>query len=158
MADAFFEGVTQQTRSLSSGACELPILYRDGGWCGLFYRVDLAAAQALCEGLSVEPWPLFGTAVAAIYAWEYRDSTVGAYGEVGIGLQMRRRGTKPSVLRLGLDMSADDDQGIWVLTLPVTTEGAFRAGVEVWGYPKYITPITTRFDATSAFSAVGQRA
>ncbi len=152
---SFFESAPQVTQPLSSGSCDLPIHYRDGGWCGLFYRVALPAAQALCTGLDIEPWPIFGAAVAAIYAWEYRDSSVGSYGEVGIGLQVRRRGARPSVVKLGVDMSADDNQGIWVASLPVTTQAAFDAGVELWNYPKYVTPITTRFDASGAHVRLG---
>lgn len=153
--DAFFAQVTQTPHALSDGACDLPILYRDASWCGLFYRVDLAAARELMRGLSVEPMPILGAATAAIYAWEYRDSTVGAYGEVGLGIQARRVGTSPSVLGLGWDMSANDDQGIWVVSLPVTTQPAHRAGVELWGYPKYVTPIETTFDERGARVRLG---
>jgi hypothetical protein len=56
---------------------------------------------------------------------------------------------------LGWDMSADDNQGIWVVTLPVTTEAARCAGVEIWGYPKYVTPIETRFDERGARVRLG---
>lgn len=150
-----FLAVEQRPHTLSEGTCDLPILYRDASWCGLFYRVDLGAVAAEMEGLSIEPMPVFGAAVAAIYAWEYRDSSVGSYGEVGLGVQARRKGTRPSVLRLAWDMAADDDQGIWVLSLPVTTAAAHRAGVEIWGYPKYVTPIETRFGARDATVRLG---
>src|SRR5262245_12443168 len=92
----------------SSRAAELPIVYRDGSWCGLFYLVDMARAVDACSGLDVEPWPIFGRALAAIYAWEYRDSSIGAYNEVGIGIQTRRRGRRPSLTRLALDMRAQE--------------------------------------------------
>lgn len=98
-------------------------------------------ANALLAGTELEAWPVFGRAIAAIYAWDYRDSTVGSYGEVGLGIQTRRRGTRPSLLRLGINMLADENQGIWVQNLPVTTKEACVAGVELWGYPKYITDI-----------------
>ena len=151
----FFAAAPQRPHALSEGSCDLPIHYRDGSWCGLFYRVDLEAARALMKGLSIEPMPILGAATAAVYAWEYRDSSVGSYGEVGLGIQARRVGSRPSVVGLGWDMSANDDQGIWVVTLPVTTEAAFRAGVELWGYPKYVTPIETRFDDHGARVRLG---
>lgn len=145
MADPFLD-VPQAAMPTSDGACSLPILYRDASQLGVFFAVDLEVAREVVgRDRSVEPWPILGRAVAAIYAWEYRDSTVGAYGEVGLGIQCRRKGSRPSLLTLGRDMGAQDDQGIWVASLPVTTEAARSAGVELWGYPKYVTAIETTF-------------
>src|SRR5262245_26921434 len=143
--DAFFEHVRQKPAPTSTGSCDLPILYRDASQFGVFFRVPLERAAKVLEGTSVEPWPVLGAALSAIYVWEYRDSTVGSYNEVGLGIQARRRGGRPSIVRLGLDMKAQEDQGIWVVNLPVTTDGAYRAGVDLWGYPKYVAPITTSF-------------
>lgn len=121
----------------------------------MFFAVDLAAARELLGPTGVEPWPFFGKALAALYAWNYRDSTVGSYNEVGLGIQARRPGTKPSVTRLAMDMLAQPDQGIWVASLPVTTEEACRAGVEIWGYPKYVTPIETKIEASGGYVRLG---
>ncbi len=140
----FFD-VPRTTAGAGGDACQLPLLYRDGSQFGVFYAVDLARARQLVSSQAIEPWPVLGRAFAAIYVWEYRDSSIGSYGEVGLGIQCRRVGSRPSLPRLGLDMGAQDDQGIWVVSLPVTTQAAFGAGVEIWGYPKYVAPITTRF-------------
>jgi hypothetical protein len=154
--DAFLDSVTQKPHATRSGTCALPILYREASQFGVFFRIDLDAARAVIgRDLLIEPWPIFGKAVAAIYAWDYRDSTVGKYGEVGLGIQCRRSGTRPSVLKLATDMGAQDDQGIWVVDLPVTSEGARDAGVDLWTYPKYVTPITTRFDDDGASVRLG---
>jgi len=134
---------------------KLPIVYRDASQFGVFFRIELDRARALLEGTSLEPWPVLGAAVGAIYVWEYRDSSVGVYNEVGLGIQARRRGTHPSLVRLGLDMRAQDDQGIWVVNLPVTTEAACTAGIDIWGYPKYVTPIETRFTDVGASVRLG---
>jgi hypothetical protein len=116
---------------------DLPIRYRDASQLGVFFRADL------------------GKAVVAIYVWEYRDSSIGPYNELGLGIQARRRGTRPSLVKLVRDMGAQEDQGIWVVNLPVTTQGAFEAGVEIWGYPKYVSPIETRFEERQAFARLG---
>jgi len=156
MTDAFFEGVPRAPMATSRGECELPILYRDASQFGVFFPVDLARAREVVgHDKSVEPWPILGRAFAAIYVWEYRDSTVGAYSELGLGVQCRRRGTQPSLVTLGRDMGAQDDQGIWVVALPVTTEAAHSAGVELWGYPKYVTPIETTFVPSEASVRLG---
>jgi hypothetical protein len=151
----FFQGVEQTPEALSEGTCDLPILYREASQLGVFFRFDLARARELLAGATVEPWPMLGSAVGAIYVWEYRDTTVGAYRELGLGIQCRRRGTSPSIVRLGLDMAADEDQGIWVQHLPVTTQAAYLAGVELWGYPKYVTEIETRFEDQGASVRLG---
>lgn len=151
----FLDKVRQTPTRTSTGTCDLPILYRDASQFGVFFRLALDRAAALLEGTVLEPWPVLGAAIGAIYVWEYRDSTVGRYNEVGLGIQARRRGSRPSLLRLGLDMTADADQGIWVVNLPVTTESAYQVGVDLWGYPKYVTPIETRFDDRGASVRLG---
>lgn len=156
MSDAFLDAIPQRSATLSSGTCDVPILYRDASQIGVFFRVDLDRARDVVgRSSTVEPWPILGKAVAAIYAWEYRDSTVGSYGEVGLGVQCRKKGARPSLARLALDMGDDDDQGIWVASLPVTTEAACRAGIELWGYPKYVAPIETTFVAGEASVRLG---
>lgn len=152
---AEFFAVPRTTVQLESGPCELPLLYRDASSFGVFFSVDLAAARSVVAASAIEPWPVLGRAVAALYVWEYRDSSIGPYGELGLGVQCRRVGSHPSLPRLALDMGAQDDQGIWVVTLPVTTEAAFLAGVEHWGYPKYVTPIETTFRAAGASCRLG---
>ncbi|MCA9695171.1 MAG: acetoacetate decarboxylase family protein [Myxococcales bacterium] len=154
--DAFFDAVPQRPHATRNGSCELPIRYLDASQFGVFFRVDLDRARAVIgASRSVEPWPILGKAVAAVYVWEYRDSTVGAYGEVGLGVQARRKGSRPSLLKLVADMGAQDDQGIWVVDLPVTTRAAFEAGVDLWGYPKYVTPIETEFSSHGASVRLG---
>src|SRR5689334_17981318 len=108
--NGFSADAMRTSGSTNKSGLELPITYRDGSWCGAMYLVDLARAEALCADSPVEPWPCFGRALAAIYAWEYRDSSIGPYNEVGIGIQTRRRGSKPSFAQLARDMRAQDDQ------------------------------------------------
>lgn len=142
--------VTQSARQTSAGPVELPIVYRDGAQLGVLYASPLEAARAMLEDTNLEPWPMFGRALTTLQAWAYRDSSAGRYNEVGLGIFARRRGSRPSRLRFAIDMRDQEDQGIWVCTLPVTTEVAYAAGVELWGYPKYITPISTDFGEREA--------
>lgn len=137
--------VTQNVRETSAGPVDLPIVYRDGSQLGLLYASSLDAAKAVLEDTNLEPWPMFGKALTTVQAWEYRDSTAGKYNEVGLGIFARKKGSRPSRLRFAVDMRDQEDQGIWVCTLPVTTEIAHAAGVELWGYPKYVAPIDTDF-------------
>lgn len=152
----FFEDVTQTPHPTRSGTCSLPILYRDASQFGVFFLVDPdRAREVVGADKTIEPWTVMGRAIAAIYVWEYRDSSVGAYGEVGLGIQCRQVGSSPSLLRLARDMGAQDEQGIWVANLPVTTDVAREAGIDLWGFPKYVTPIETRFSEEGASGKLG---
>jgi hypothetical protein len=137
----------QEPASISSGACNLPVLYRDGSMLGLVYRVDPVLAMDLVRGLPLEPVVVFGEAIASLCVFEYRDTTLGSYNEICLGIQVKRSGSSPSLLRALWDMRSVDDTGLLILTLPVTTEQAYVAGVELWGYPKYISNIDTAFRA-----------
>jgi hypothetical protein len=150
----FFD-VPRATVRAGDGSCELPILYRDASQLGVFIPIELERASAHLAGRSIEPWPVLGRAVAMVFAWEYRDSTVGSYGELGLGILARRIGSHPSLARFAVDTGAQDDQGTWVVTLPVTSEAAYDAGVEIWGYPKYVSPIRTRFLHDRAEAVLG---
>ena len=148
--DGFLD-VPQTPFPTRSGPCLLPILYSEGSHFGVLFRVDVAAARAVIgPDASIEPWPLLGAALAAIYVWEYRSTTIGPYREVGLGIQARRKGARPSLVRLARDMGAQDGQGIWVADLPVTSQPAFDAGVDLWGYPKYVAEIETAFAEAGA--------
>lgn len=145
--DPSFLRVPQAPVATRSGPVLLPLLYPEASHFGVLFRVDLGRArEVMGRDRSIEPLPLLGGALAAIYVWQYRDSTLGPYNEVGLGIQARRKGTRPSVLRLLRDMGAQDDQGIWVVDLPVSTPPPFEAGVDLWGYPKYVTEIDVRFE------------
>jgi hypothetical protein len=150
-----FRNPAPTPRSTPIGGVQLPVIYRDATQVGMLFRIDLDRANALLDESVLEPWPIFGKALAAIYAWEYRDTDIGRYNEVGLGIQCRLRGSTPSLLRYGRDPTAQPEQAIWVVTLPVTTEAAYAAGAEVWGYPKYIAPIEANIEKKRASFALG---
>jgi Acetoacetate decarboxylase (ADC) len=141
---AFFDNHARETVATSRGACELPILYQEASLLTAIWRVDAKRAQPLVPA-DFEPWLVFGKALAMLCIFEYRQTSIGPYGEIGLGVLVRRRGTKPSLLRVLGDLRKEEDQGLYVINLPVTTEEARAAGVEIWGYPKYVRDIDTRF-------------
>jgi hypothetical protein len=143
--DRFFSAVRTKAVATSAGPCELPILYTDASMLTLFYRVDPVVAAGLSADAPFEPWTILGNAVAVVCAFEYRATTIGPYGELGIGILVRRRGSKPSLVRGLVDLRKEKDAGLLVVDLPVTTESACAAGRELWGYPKYVTTMETDF-------------
>src|SRR3954471_21609614 len=100
---SFFDGLSYKTFSTTGGDCELPIRYEDGGLLTLGWGVDPALARPLVHD-AFEPWVIAGRAWALVCAFEYRTTSIGPYGELGIGVLAKPRGTKPSVLRFSRDM------------------------------------------------------
>jgi hypothetical protein len=150
-----FAGLERREIVTSEGKCELPILYKDASLFAALWRVDLAAAHARMRDVPFEPWLLFGKAIAMLCVFEYRDTTIGPYGELGVGILAKRPGTSPSWLGAARDLANEADAGIYVTNLPVTSERARAAGVELWGYPKYVTDIQTSFGEHGAKVVLG---
>lgn len=78
-------------------------------------------------------------------AWyEYRDTDIGSYREVAVAVSVQPRNRRPSLLpRLNLwAPSSRRKVGFHILHLPVTTRVACAAGVELWGFPKFVTDIS----------------
>lgn len=144
MSDDFFADVPRETVTTSAGDCELPILYRDGSVVGLMYRVAPEIVAPLVDE-AFEPFTLMGKAVVQLVVFEYRDTSIGAYNEVALAVEVKRRGTKPSTWGALVNAKEQPDYGSYFLDLPVTTEGACAAGREIWGYPKYVVDIETSF-------------
>jgi hypothetical protein len=115
-------------------------------------RVQEALDHSVVPGAAAfEPMTILGRVMGLVVSFEYRETSVGVYNELGIGVHVKRRGTKPSVAKtLVSQMVNEPDQALLVLTLPVTTEAARAAGAEIWGYPKYVTDIETEFGETDA--------
>jgi len=149
MSRNLFAGIEQSDVETSAGVCQLPLLYTDASVLGLVYRVEVKrAAVSLGEDTPFEVFPLMGKALVQLAVFEYRDSTIGPYNELALALTVRRKGTRPSSLRALVDPRGNEDQGLYFLTLPVTTANANAAGRELWGYPKYVAGIDTDFRET----------
>ena len=146
--------IKQSAMPTSSGAVALPILYRDGSMLVAGYLIDIARAQAILGDLPFEPVLILGRALVLLTVFEYRDTTIGSYNEFGIGILVQRAGTSPSLWRILHDIRKVEEVGLFVTNLPVTDQGAFTAGVELWGYPKYVTGITTSFGPDSAVTTL----
>lgn len=143
----FFSRVAQSTLDTSAGLCPMPIFYTDASLLGFIYLIDPARARALLEESPFEPLLFFGKAMVQLVTFEYRESSIGAYNELALALEVKLRGRNTSPLRALLAPRRGDDHGSHILNLPVTTESACAAGKELWGFPKYVTGIETEFRA-----------
>lgn len=136
------------------GSCKIPILYyKPSVLLGAFYLVDPAKAQeTLPDNLEPFVLPIINKAIAGIFMMDYKETSIGPYKEMGLTVQAKLKGTRAWLLGYAWDMVGNiyhskamlcvyqqKNTGLYVNTLPVSTEGAHAAGHAVWGYNKYIS-------------------
>jgi hypothetical protein len=141
-------------RVTSAGTCSLPIVYHAGSLLGLGYLVDRQRAERTLEGC-LEPQTVLGKAFVLVCCFEYRETTIGPYNELGIGIQARRKGSGVSILEFLRDMQGTTDAGLWIASLPVSNVAAYAAGVELWGFPKYVSRLEMAFKAEETRISLG---
>jgi hypothetical protein len=74
-----------------------------------------------------------------ITATEYKDSDVGPYNQVSIGIPFVL--DKPTPILTGILHKAPEVPLIYTLHLPVTTEHARISGIEMANYPEFLSDI-----------------
>ena len=125
-----------------SPAAELPILYRKSRVWFASFAVPAAPVQALLPDPSLQVVRYMpGQAVFTVAVFEYSDTSIGPYGELGIGFPVRHNHSTAIPLWPLLAEKWLDDLGPWVQMLPVDTEVAHEAGKRNWGFPKFIAKI-----------------
>jgi Acetoacetate decarboxylase (ADC) len=118
-----------QQRALSDGSqCLLPIRYFDAQLLIATYLVDYGGAATLLKNTGVVAVPQgIGQALVAFGCFHYDKSDIGSYNEVALGiLASSPKSPVPA---------------LYIAHLPVDTESAHRAGVEIWGYNKFLASI-----------------
>lgn len=156
MSDRFLRVDTVEA-STSLGPVRLPVLYADATSVQAFFWVDPALARRALEGTGLEPLRLpGGRALAGLAFYDYRETSIGPYHEVGSGLAVVPAGAPASglaaleLLRAGRKRRA----GYRILDLPVSTPLADVAGRELWGYPKFVTELPLRVEERAFEGAV----
>jgi hypothetical protein len=119
---------------------ELPIRYFETSTMMAAFPASSRKLQLLTPAplKVVELWP--GRTPVGIMCFDYRSTTVGAYGEVGIAWPVVLDRAAPPLLPL-LFETRWPGLGWWVHRLPVTTDLALHAGRSIWGYPKLLASI-----------------
>jgi len=141
--DPFF-CVPRSTHATSQGDVELPIFYYDSTALLAFFKCDRQKVAALLPTARFRPTLTWGAcAIVGLALFEYRSTSIGTYNEVGLAIPaLWKKGPVPRWPAAELFRSVYTRQvGFHIVDLPVTTARAHAAGREVWGYPKFITPI-----------------
>ncbi len=126
---------------------ELPALYfRDDAFL-LFFTADSDKVRALLPSDNLYPVLLSKRkAIVGIVAFNYIDTSLGPYGEVGVALPVVYGDSPPPILLPALMESRFNNYGLLVAHLPVTNTLARDAGRGVWGYTKFVADM--RFTLT----------
>jgi hypothetical protein len=144
-----FFAATTPPRPVEHGAArfELPIRYHRDDAFALAFGADLDAVRARMPSTRLHPVRLGrGRAMVVVIAFDYLETSIGPYGEVGVIVPVVLGRRPPPPLWPLLREGANPDFGALVLHLPVTTERARDAGRGEWGYPKFVADM--RFDHT----------
>lgn len=149
--DPFFQ-VSRATLPTSVGDADVPVLYYDVSCMIAMFRVDYRHAAKALGGMGLKPGLRFGSkAIAGLAFYEYRDTSIGPYNEVGLALPAVPQ-HMPRPVSGWLDLYGRLNSrrvGFYILDLPVTTPIAWAAGCELWGYPKFVTQLPFRLDGKS---------
>lgn len=133
--DPFFaDHVPQDVVLPSTGArLRLPLRYYDLSTFSAHFAAPTDAVQAALPSPALRPREIApGRAVVTVTAYDYRDSDLAPYRELGIFV----------AATFDPGQGSETVDGAYCLTLPVTSEEALAAGVAGWGFPKYLANIT----------------
>jgi hypothetical protein len=155
-APFFMLDKADKTVQTKAGPCTLPIRYFSACNVMMFFAVDQDRARLLLPNRQFEPLPNEqGKALALVGFWDYYDTSIGPYNESTISLMV----TYP-----GFHLP-----GCYVCSLPVSTEIACEAGLEIFRYPKFVADSRVALegqqvalsvvlqDGTTALSVTGTR-
>ena len=137
----FFEGIPQVKAPWGNSTIDVPIFYTDMRNLVVFLLAPLKAVRSTLPSqrmhpLRVTPWH----SVVAISAYEYKNSSIGPYNEVSIGVPFVL--DKISPILTGIVRKAPENPMVYISHLPVTTEIARTAGIELANFPKFLANIT----------------
>jgi hypothetical protein len=136
--------MAQKPVSTSQGEVKLPIFYYDVSAVLIFFWTDFQKAAVQLKGTGLQACRFFnGSALTGLAFYEYRDSDIGPYNEVGLATAVySEQGAQPTwYLPDFLRPAKKRKLGFYIHHLPVSTEAACAAGKEIWGFPKFTTQL-----------------
>lgn len=118
-----------------------PVSYPRSRMCSVLYRVPLPYLVQPLSLTGVTPVGIGGGHGIASLTWfEHDGSSLGAYRELGVGILASTDAT-PLTSLLGYLRGQGNGLGAWMVALPVTSEAACTAGIELAGLPKKVHEI-----------------
>lgn len=136
----FFDGIPHVELPWRDTKVFSPTLYYDVRMLTAFFMAPLQRVRTVLPSkrlhpLRVTPWH----GIVYVAAYEYRESDIGPYNELGIVIPVSLNRPSPVFTGVLLPVPAEPDG--YLLHLPVTTEIARDLGVEHAAYPKFLADI-----------------
>ncbi len=141
----FFDGIKQAPVKVGAQSVPFPLFYRDVAYLGVFLLAPLDAVKSILPSKRMHPFrltPWHG--IVTITASEHKDSDIGPYNAVSIGVPFIL--DRPSPILTGILRKPPEVPMIYLLHLPVTTEIARDTGVAVANFPESLADIGFKSD------------
>ncbi len=141
----FFEGIQQAPVKVGTQSVPFPLFYRDLAYLGVFLLAPLDAVKSTLPSKRMLPFRLTPWhCIVTITASEYKDSDIGPYNAVSIGVPFVL--DKASPVFTGILHKPPEVPMIYLIHLPVTTEIARDTGVAVANFPESLADISFNSD------------
>lgn len=136
--DKFFNGTRPGEQvTLGGKGAELPILYFRDDLFAVFVTCSMKRVKEIMPTDRLKPVSMGpGRAVVGFGAFNYIDTSIGPYGEVGVIIPVVHDRPNPPIIPILLEASYPG-LGFLVMHLPVTTLLARDGGRLIWGYTKF---------------------
>ncbi len=142
-ASPFFEGIEQLDFEVAGQAIKTPAFYYDAAAIEAIFPARLSELRELMPDSRYVPARLApGVGALAISCLEYRDTDIGPYNELAIAVVLNEPWFRPNLPGRALaEMLRRRQEHAFIVHLPVTTEIALRAGIDFYGFPKFMARI-----------------
>ncbi len=141
----FFDGMKQAPVKIGPKNVPFPLFYRDLAYLGVFLLAPLDTVRSILPSKRMHPFRLTPWhCIVTITASEHKDSDIGPYNAVSIGVPFFL--DKASPVFTGILRTPPEVPMIYLLHLPVTTEIARDTGVESANFPEFLAYINFKSD------------
>lgn len=137
----FFSGIQQSKVQVGPYKFNIPVFYRDMMNLDVQILAPLDKVKNILPSGRMHPFritPWHG--LVSISAFEYRDTDIGPYNEVGISIPFILDSVSP--VFTGVLRKLPEVPMTYIYKLPVTTEIARATGVEGASFPKFLAEIS----------------
>ncbi len=136
----FFSGILQSEVKSGPHINKFPLFYREVSYLSVFLLARLDKLSDILPSKRMYPFRLTPWySMFTITATEYKDSDVGPYNQVSVGIPFVL--DKQTPVFTGILRKIPEIPHIYTLHLPVTTERSRIAGIEMANYPEFLADI-----------------
>jgi hypothetical protein len=139
-AHDFFKGIIQTDVNIGPYKTRYPIFYKELESISLLFLAPLEKVRSILPSKRMHPYRLTPWhCIVTITCTQYKDPDVGPYNQVSVGVPFVL--DKVSPLLTGIMHKVPEVPMIYTFSLPVTTEIARVAGIEIANYPEFLSDI-----------------